>query len=234
MKIIAGNFKSNKNRNETQEFLTALDSRLAQETSANHANQSTNRAYIFPSISSLIENNFTHITLGAQNCHNAESGAFTGEISLCHLREFKIRTILIGHSERRNLFGESDEIVAKKFSFFAKENFKIFLCVGENSAIRESGATKDFLRKQLQSLDLSYQNLIIAYEPIWAIGTGQNANLAQISEVYDFLREIAKKPIIYGGSVNERNAGEILGVCDGVLVGNASLDLDKFHQILRS
>lgn len=226
MKIIAGNFKSNKNRNDTISYLQKLDSMLKAQTSPH-------KIYIFPSISGIIENHFTHITLGTQNAHFAESGAFSGEITLLHLDEFHIKTILIGHSERRNIFNENDEIIAKKFDFFARKNFEIFLCIGENLDIRKSGTTKDFLKKQLEKIPLDYENLIIAYEPIWAIGTGENASLSQIKEVYDFLKTLCKKPIIYGGSVNENNAKDILEITDGVLVGNASLDAEKFNQIIR-
>lgn len=230
MKIIAGNFKSNKNRSNTIAYLKDLDLRLENARSV----VDSRKVYIFPALSSMVENDFANITLGAQNAHFAESGAFTGEITLIHLQEFNIRTILVGHSERRNLFAESDDIVAQKFDFFAKENFEIFLCVGENSAIRQSGKTKDFLRTQLDKIALDYEKLIIAYEPIWAIGTGQNASLEQIKEVYDFLKNLAKKPVLYGGSVNPSNAKDIIATTDGVLVGNASLDAENFNQIIRS
>lgn len=231
-KIIAGNFKSNKTMSETVAYLGALDSAL-EKNSVDSANLAQNRRiYIFPSVCAMRENNFKNLTLGAQNAHFAESGAFTGEATLSHLRDFKIETLLIGHSERRNIFNESDEIVAQKFNFFAENNLQIFLCVGENLAVRKRGKEKDFLRAQLEKINLDYKHLIIAYEPIWAIGTGENATLAQISEVYEFLSELTKKPIIYGGSVNERNAGEILRITDGVLVGNASLEVETFYQII--
>lgn len=231
-KIIAGNFKSNKTMSETVAYLGTLDSAL-EKNSVDSANLAQNRRiYIFPSICAMCENNFKNLTLGAQNAHFAESGAFTGEATLSHLRDFKIETLLIGHSERRNIFGESDEIVAQKFNFFAENNLQIFLCVGENLAVRKRGKEKDFLRAQLEKINLDYNRLIIAYEPIWAIGTGENASLAQISEVYEFLSELTKKPIIYGGSVNERNAGEILRITDGILVGNASLEVETFYQII--
>ena len=231
MKIIAGNFKSNKTRADSIGYLNALDSRL---NSAPKELLDSRKIYIFPAITALVANDFANLTLGAQNAHFAEGGAFTGEISLCHLSEFNIKTILVGHSERRTIFCESDEVVAKKFAFFAEQNFEIFLCVGENLAIRKSNQTKDFLQSQLKNIDLDYPNLIIAYEPIWAIGTGQNASLEQICEVYEFLGEIAKKPILYGGSVNANNAKEILSRTDGVLVGNASLEVEHFYQIIRS
>lgn len=243
-KIIAGNFKSNKTHSETMAYLNALDFALDSanqvknaesiKNSVDSANLAQNRRiYIFPSICAMCENNFKNLTLGAQNAHFAESGAFTGEATLSHLRDFKIETLLIGHSERRNIFGESDEIVAQKFNFFSKHNMEIFLCVGENLAVRKSGKTKDFLRAQLEKINLDYTRLIIAYEPIWAIGTGENASLAQIDEIYKFLKDFTKKQIIYGGSVNERNAGEILRITDGVLVGNASLEVEKFYQIIK-
>lgn len=231
-KIIAGNFKSNKTMSETVAYLEALDSAL-EKNSVDSANLAQNRRiYIFPSICAMCENTFKNLTLGAQNAHFAESGAFTGEATLSHLRDFKIETLLIGHSERRNIFGESDEIVAQKFNFFAENNLQIFLCVGENLVVRKRGKEKDFLRAQLEKINLDYNRLIIAYEPIWAIGTGENASLAQISEVYEFLSELTKKPIIYGGSVNGRNTGEILRITDGVLVGNASLEVETFYQII--
>lgn len=226
MKIIAGNFKSNKNRSETISYLNKLDSMIISQDSA--------KIYIFPSISSMVENNFENITLGTQNAYFANDGAFTGEITLSHLKEFRIKTILIGHSERRNIFNESDDFIAKKFDFFMRENFEIFFCIGENLETRKSSQTKDFLTKQLEKIDINYENLIIAYEPIWAIGTGENANLEQIKDVYDFLKTFCKSPIIYGGSVNENNAKDILHITDGVLVGNASLDTDKFNHIIRS
>lgn len=244
VKIIAGNFKSNKTIGETIEYLKRLDSALeknsvaaknaeSRENSADSANLAQNRRiYIFPSVCAMCENNFKHLTLGAQNAHFAESGAFTGEATLSHLRDFKIDALLIGHSERRNIFGESDEIVAQKFNFFTKHNLQIFLCVGENLDVRKSGKAKGFLRAQLEKINLDYKRLIIAYEPIWAIGTGENASLEQIGEMYEFLSDFTQKQVIYGGSVNERNAGEILRITDGVLVGNASLEVDTFYQII--
>ncbi|WP_181646807.1 triose-phosphate isomerase [Helicobacter sp. 16-1353] len=225
MKIIAGNFKSNLNRKSTIGFLKSLDSTLD--------NISNKEIYIFPATSSLVENNFKHIILGAQNAHYAESGAFTGEITLHHLEEFNIKTILIAHSERRNLFGESDEICATKFDFFKERDFRIFYCIGESLEVRESGKMLEFLDSQISKIDLDYQNLVLAYEPLWAIGTGRVAKAEQISEIYRFLKSRTNAPIIYGGSVNEKNASEILGICDGVLVGSASLKVESFYEIIK-
>lgn len=227
MKIIAGNFKSNLTRSATIEYLDALDSMLDSRACSGRG------VYIFPSNSSLTQDNYKHITIGAQNCNDSTSGAFTGETSLLHLQEFKINTILIGHSERRNLFFENDEICARKFDYFKNENFKIFYCIGESLEIRESGKYLDFLKYQLGFIDTAYANLVIAYEPIWAIGTGLNASVEQIEECINYLKGISNTPIIYGGSVSEKNSSEILKISDGVLVGGASLDMNKFYQIIK-
>ncbi len=226
MKIVAGNFKSNLTRSASMEYLTALDSMLNTEMCRNKD------IYIFPSNTSLVQNNYKHITLGAQNCNDSDSGAFTGEASLLHLQEFEINTILIGHSERRNLFFENDNICARKFEYFKSHNFKIFYCIGESLGIREGGKYLEFLESQLSFIDTNYKNLIIAYEPIWAIGTGLNASVEQICECISHLRGISNAPIIYGGSVNENNSNDILRISDGILVGSASLDINKFYKII--
>ncbi len=222
MKIIAGNFKSNLNRKTTNDYLCNLDDRL-----------DSGNIYIFPATSSIVSNQYCHITIGAQNCYPAINGAFTGEITLEHLNEFNIKTILIGHSERRNILGEDDDMCAKKFQFFASHHFEIFFCIGENLQVRENNKTLDFLKNQISYIDTNYHKLVIAYEPIWAIGTGVNASLGQITEIYDFLKTLTNAPIIYGGSVNERNAKDILDITDGILVGSGSLDIDKFYQIIK-
>lgn len=226
-KIIAANFKSNKTREETKKYLDKLDSYLNDNVLHNDSD-----IYVFPAQSSLLNNSYTNINLGAQNCYYALNGAFSGEITLRHLEEFNISSILIGHSERRNIFFEDDVICSKKFHFFKEKNFKIFYCIGENIKTRESGDAIYFLKKQLEVIDLNYENLIIAYEPLWAIGTGVNATIKQIDEVISLLKPICPMPIIYGGSVNENNAKDILSISNGILVGNSSLDFDKFVSMI--
>ncbi len=228
MKIIAGNFKSNLTRKDSLEYAIKLDSMLSNRM---HNNKDI---YIFPSNTSLMQNNYQYITIGAQNCNDSNSGAFTGETSLLHLNEFNIDTILIGHSERRNLFFENDNICARKFEYFKSNNFKIFYCIGESLEIRNSGKYLDFLRSQLSFIDASFNNLVIAYEPIWAIGTGVNASVEQINECIEYLKNISNAPIIYGGSVNKNNSSDILEISDGILVGSASLSVDSFYQIINS
>lgn len=228
LKIIAGNFKSNLTRSDSIKYLAKLDSML------NDTICSSKDLYIFPSNTSLMKNNYKYITIGAQNCNDSDSGAFTGETSLIHLNEFNINTILVGHSERRNLFFENDSICARKFTYFKSNNFKIFYCIGESLEIRDSGKYLDFLKHQLSFIDTSFKNLVIAYEPIWAIGTGINASVEQIYECISYLKSISNAPIIYGGSVNENNANDILKISDGVLVGSASLAIDVFYEIINS
>ena len=173
--------------------------------------------------------------LGAQNFYPCESGAFTGEIGKAMLDEFEIKDVLIGHSERREILKESEELLRAKFDFAAKNGWNVIYCIGENLSTNESGATKEFLSRQLENIDLGYKNLVIAYEPIWAIGTGKSAGIEQIDEVLSFLKTKANVPLLYGGSVNAANIADITGIksCDGVLVGTASWDANNFLNLIR-
>lgn len=226
-KIVAANFKTNLSRKDTKNYLYSLDTQLS----------SSDKIYIFPTPVSLCENSFNHLKIGTQNAYPVSNGAFTGEIGLHSLKELGINSILIGHSERRNILGESQELCAKKFDFFAKEGFEIIYCVGEDLSIRDRGFedVKRFIKSEFENIALDYNKLIIAYEPIWAIGTGKSADSGQIQEMHHFIKEISTAPLLYGGSVNEKNVSEILDIneVDGVLVGSASLDIDKFCEIIQ-
>lgn len=226
-KIVAANFKTNLSRKDTKGYLDNLDTELS----------SSDKIYIFPTPLSLCENNFRHLKIGTQNAYPVLNGAFTGEIGLNSLRELGITSILIGHSERRNILGESQELCVKKFDFFAKEGFEIIYCVGEDLSIRDGGFkdVKRFIKSEFENIAIDYDKLIIAYEPIWAIGTGRSANIEQIRETHHFIKEIASAPVLYGGSVNEKNVSEILDIdtVSGVLVGSASLDIDGFCKIIQ-
>ena len=172
--------------------------------------------------------------LGAQNFYPCESGAHTGEIGKAMLDEFGVKSVLIGHSERDEL-GESEELLRAKFDFAAKAGWQIVYCIGENLSVNEAGRTKEFLAEQLKNIDLGYERLLIAYEPIWAIGTGKSASAEQIEEILNFIREQTSAPLLYGGSVNAANIGGIASItsCDGVLVGTASWDALKFLELIR-
>lgn len=224
--IIAGNFKTHHTRSSTLEFCNALDQRLV--------GKNDTQVRIFPTLASLPYDDFSHLKIGAQNAYCAKNGAFSGEVGLDQLLELKIKTLLLGHSERREIFGESEELIREKFEFFKNEGFELFFCIGENIQVRKSGKTKEFLLRELEGIDLDYARLIVAYEPIWAIGSGESASLEQIEEIHSFLQESGVKTSVYGGSVKPSNAKEIMSLesVEGVLVGGASLELESFCAII--
>lgn len=224
--IIAGNFKTHHTRSSTLKYCNALDKRLGGVKNV--------EVRIFPTLSSLPYDNFTHLKIGAQNAYCVPNGAYSGEVGEEQLFELGIKTLLIGHSERREIFKEDREMIKKKFDFFSSRGFEIFFCIGEDIEVKKSGKTKEFLMRQLEGISLSYPKLIIAYEPIWAIGSGVSASLEEIEEIHSFLREIGVKTSVYGGSVKSENAKEIMSLksVDGVLVGGASLELESFCAII--
>lgn len=226
--IFAANFKTNHTRSSTKEYCDTLNQKIAAK---NH----DNNVYIFPPATALdhYEGDFT---LGAQNAYPAQKGAFTGEIGLEQLEEFGVKTLLIGHSERRELLGESQEKVAEKFTFFKAQGFEIIYCIGEPLEVRQEGneAVNAYLLAQFEGIDTGYENLIIAYEPIWAIGTGRSATNEEIASTHKVLRKAVACPLLYGGSANPDNIREIASIdnVDGVLVGSASLDAEKFASMI--
>jgi len=228
--IFAANFKTNHTRASTEKYIEALNEKLL-------AKKSEDQVYIFPPATALgkYEGDFT---IGVQNAYPAQNGAFTGEIGTEQLEEFGIKTILIGHSERREHLGESQEKVAQKFAFFKEQGYEILYCIGEPLEIREEGdeAVMEYLLAQFDGIDISYKNLIIAYEPIWAIGTGRSATVEEIASTHESLKKTVQKPLLYGGSVKPANIKEITDIrgVDGVLVGSASLDAESFSQMVLS
>ncbi|MCS7212891.1 MAG: triose-phosphate isomerase [Candidatus Calescibacterium sp.] len=178
----------------------------------------------------------TGIYVGAQNMYFEPKGAFTGEVSISQLKDLGIDFVIIGHSERRHIFGETDELIKKKVHSAASNGILPVLCVGETLEQRKSGKTLEIIEKQLEALEGAKNHIVIAYEPVWAIGTGIPATKEQIKEVVDFIREKSKKyikdfSVLYGGSIDEKVAEEISDICDGGLVGSASLDPQKFYKI---
>lgn len=191
----------------------------------------------------------TNIKIGAQNCHFEKSGAFTGEISAPMLKEMGVEYVILGHSERRTYFGDTDETVAKRLKAALSSGLKVILCVGEYKEQREQGITAELVAMQVKIALLGLtqeeiKNVIVAYEPIWAIGTGLTATADQADEVCGIIRETVAKlyskeaadsmTIQYGGSMNAKNAAELLSKenVDGGLIGGASLKAPDFAAIV--
>ncbi len=227
--IYAANFKTNHTRATTKAYIESLKEKLL-------AKKSEDSVYIFPPATAL-DSYAGDFTIGTQNAYPTDNGAYTGEIGVEQLTEFGIKTILIGHSERREHLSESQENVAEKFTFFQEQNFEIIYCIGEPLEIREKGieAVMQYLLAQFDGIDITYDNLIIAYEPIWAIGTGRSATVEEIFTTHSALKKaIDNKPLLYGGSAKPANIKEIIGITgvDGVLVGSASLDAESFSKMV--
>ena len=199
----------------------------------------------------------TEISIGAQNCHSASGGAFTGEVSIAMLKEFSVDWVILGHSERRNLFAETDEIIAEKVRAALGAGLRVILCIGEGELQRERGETERVLEGQLEKCLESFKSLhgedcdrlVIAYEPVWAIGTGKVATPLQAQQTHQHIRKFLANHliegslddvnffrIIYGGSVGSESSGELAKQpdIDGFLVGGASLKLDEFIKIINS
>ncbi|MEM6162461.1 triose-phosphate isomerase [Erwinia sp. P6884] len=192
----------------------------------------------------------SHIALGAQNVDVNLSGAFTGEVSADMLKDIGAKYIIIGHSERRTYHKESDELVAKKFAVLKNAGLIPVLCIGETEAENEAGKTEEVCARQIDAVLTTqgaeaFNGVVIAYEPVWAIGTGKSATPAQAQAVHKFIRDhiakqdaaVAEQVIIqYGGSVNDKNAAELFAQpdIDGALVGGASLKADAFAVIVKA
>jgi len=226
--IFAANFKMNHTRASTKRYMELLVSRVEEK-------RDEDRVIVFPPATALdrYEGDFT---VGAQNGYPAINGAFTGEIGIDQMEEFGIETILIGHSERREILGESQENIAKKFKFFQEQDFEIIYCIGEPLEVREQGhsAVMSYLLAQFEGIDISYEKLIVAYEPIWAIGTGRSATDEEIASTHSSLKSHIDTPLLYGGSVKPNNIKNIISIdgVNGVLVGGASLEVDSFMELV--
>jgi triosephosphate isomerase len=192
----------------------------------------------------------TPIAWGTQNLSEHASGAYTGEVAGPMLQDFHCAYVIVGHSERRTLYGETDEVVARKFAAARKIGLKPILCVGETLEERDQGITESVVERQLKAvLDLegveAFNDAVIAYEPVWAIGTGRTATPQQAQDVHAFIRAkladrdsavAAKTRILYGGSMKAANAGELLAMpdIDGGLIGGASLEAKEFLAIAKA
>ena len=245
--IIAGNWKMNKASLEAIEFANSLKRQLYDVTDAD--------IVVCPVYTVLSEVNEvlneSNIALGAQDVHWEDSGAFTGEISAPMLKEVGVKYVIIGHSERRQFFGETNAGVHKKIKAALKHGLIPIVCVGENLQERENNLTFNIIKNQCEESLLGFtaeeiEKIIIAYEPVWAIGTGKTATSAQAQEVHKFIRELLAKMynegiasvvrIQYGGSVNPGNIVELISQSDidGALVGGASLKEESFVKIIKN
>jgi triosephosphate isomerase len=173
----------------------------------------------------------------AQNVHWEPQGPYTGEVSPEMLVELGVAGALVGHSERRQLFGETDEMVARRARSALDGGLGVIACVGETLEQRESGDTELVLKIQVEAISFAAgdrENLVIAYEPVWAIGTGETATPEQAEEAHAFIKGLLDRPVLYGGSVKPENAAELLSQpsIDGALVGGASLEVDSFAAII--
>jgi triosephosphate isomerase (TIM) len=225
--LIAGNWKMFKGPAEARSFFDSFE-----------APDGVDVVFCPPyvSLSSAVE---TGQTIYAQNVHWEASGPYTGEVSPDMLLELGVTGALVGHSERRRLFGESDETVARRARTALEAGLGVIACVGETLEQRESGDTELVLTIQVEAIAFAageHENLVIAYEPVWAIGTGRTATPKQAEEAHQFVKSILHRPVLYGGSVKPENALELLSqpAIDGALVGGASLDPDSFAAICRA
>ena len=229
--LIAGNWKMHKGHEETAAFCRDLRDQLEWVDGVDVA-----VCPPFLSLSAAVQALAgTDIAVAAQNVHWEAEGAYTGEVSAPMLFELGVYGAIVGHSERRQLFGENDENVGKRAAAGLEAGLSIIACVGETEAEREAGQMQDVLRRQVSVLQ-PHDELVIAYEPVWAIGTGKTATPDQAQEAHAFIRSLIDVPILYGGSVKPDNAAELLSQADvdGALVGGASLEVDSFAAICKA
>ena len=244
--LIAGNWKMNGSLSSIEELINGIKGGLTDVTNADMA--VCPPAVYISKVNELIGD--AKIGLGSQNICDQESGAFTGELAPSMLKEFNCSYAIIGHSERRSLYGESDELVAKRFAMAVQSGITPLFCIGETLEERESGVMEDVVSRQLDAV-IDTQGIeaigqcVIAYEPVWAIGTGVTASPEQAQAVHAFIRsklaalstEVAEKvQILYGGSMNAGNAKELLSQpdIDGGLIGGAALKAGDFLAIGKS
>jgi triosephosphate isomerase len=243
--IVAGNWKMHGNHAENQTLLEAIEAQLSSEI--------TTKVMVFPpfvylaQVGKIISDSNSVIEFGAQNISEHSSGAFTGETSAAMLKDLGCTHVLVGHSERRSLYHESSQLVASKFVAALEADLTPILCFGESLNEREAGKTMDIVFEQIDAvLDIAgtegLSKAILAYEPVWAIGTGKTASPEQAQEVHSEIRShldeldprLADKiQILYGGSVNATNATELFAMADidGGLIGGAALKADDFFTI---
>jgi len=244
-KIVAGNWKMNKNAEETEDLLNDLIDKLPQDVDAQIIVAPT-----FINLASAVDHlEFTNIAVAAQNMHQNENGAYTGEISADMLKSIGVNIVILGHSERRAYFHETDTILAQKVTTALKHDMMVIFCFGEELKDRQNNQHFNVVENQLRDglfhlENNDWEKIILAYEPVWAIGTGETASPEQAQEMHEFIRETIRKrygsnvaedvSILYGGSVKPDNAKEIFSKpdVDGGLIGGAALKAGDFAAIV--
>jgi len=249
-KIVAGNWKMNKTREEGLSLVSELTNMIRDEVRGSVQVVLCPPFLHLTAVGKLTES-YDNVALGAQNCHQKASGAYTGEISAAMLKSAGVQYVILGHSERRQYFGESNALLKEKVDIALETGLTPIFCCGESLEQREAGIHMDFVRGQLtESLfhlgNEQLRRIVIAYEPIWAIGTGKTASNAQAQEMHAALRAhlttqygagvAGEIRILYGGSVNAGNAAELFASpdVDGGLVGGASLKSREFTDIVKA
>ena len=243
--IVAGNWKMNASKESVNKLILGILSGMSEVSSEVVV------CAPFPYLSqveSLISD--SQVKLGAQNINTNSSGAFTGEVSANMIKDFGVGHVIVGHSERRSLYGESSSLVAEKVKAALDNDLTPLLCVGESHEQREAGETETVVAEQINAvIELmgvgAFRNIIVAYEPVWAIGTGKTASPEQAQAAHLFIRSLLGEsnesiaegtPILYGGSMNAGNANELISCADidGGLIGGASLKAEDFLQICKA
>ena len=246
-KIVAGNWKMHKNAEETEDLLNELIDKLPNDVEAQVIVAPT-----FINLASAVDHlEFTNIAVAAQNMSQFESGAYTGEISADMLKSVGVDIVIIGHSERRAYFHETDFILADKVTTALSHNMTVIFCFGEELKDRQNNQHFNIVENQLRDglfhiKDKNWEQIVLAYEPVWAIGTGETASPEQAQEMHRFIRETVRQrfgstiaedvSILYGGSVKPENAKEIFSKpdVDGGLIGGAALKASDFAAIVSS
>ncbi|SHG18530.1 triosephosphate isomerase [Flavobacterium micromati] len=246
-KIVAGNWKMHKNAEQTEDLLNELIAKIPTDTDVQVIVAPT-----FVNLASAVDHlEFTNINVAAQNVHQSESGAFTGEISADMLKNVGVDIVILGHSERRAIFQETDALIANKVDTALEHEMTVIFCFGEELKDRQTknhfNVVENQLKEGLFHIEAKdWESIVLAYEPVWAIGTGETASPEQAQEMHEFIRQTVQTAfgvdiaenvsILYGGSVKPDNAKEIFSKpdVDGGLIGGAALKADDFVAIVNS
>lgn len=242
--LVVGNWKMNGRIDQVTELLEGLIKLVPKQSTADIVVLPP--AIYIPLTQKILSE--SQLCWGAQNIYPKESGAYTGETSAPMLQDYACRYVLVGHSERRHIFHENEKFVAEKFHHVKDHDMIPLLCVGETLAEREHGVTEEVITRQLLAVanigKHVFQGCVVAYEPVWAIGTGQTASPEQVQMIHSFIRTLISEfngddavrvPILYGGSVTEKNSGSLFAMpdVDGGLIGGASLNARQFVEIVK-